>query len=211
MRYQYVVILKKDSARVTYALSILVLFISVIGFSISGLKAFHTDHFPGTVGAGSATTAPASAWLTLGAAVALLAGLVIQLVTLRRRGTRKDRFHYWLFGAGVVWVGLTSVPWIAALFFLLAFLEYQTKRPLEIGFDHDHVAINSLIPRRFEWTAFNNVILRDGLLTLDFKTNRLMQKEVADDDEEDDADEEEFNAFCRDRLAAADKRAHHVH
>ena len=50
---------------------------------------------------------------------------------------------------------------------------------------------------------FNNVVLKDGLLTLDFKSNRLMQREVADDDDEDDADEEEFNAYCRSRLAAA--------
>ena len=96
-------------------------------------------------------------------------------------------------------------------FFLLAFLEYQTKRPLEIGFHHDRVVINTLIKRRFEWSAFNNVVLRDGLLTLDFSNNRLMQKEVADDEEEDDADEEEFNAFCRDRLAAAAQSGHRVH
>jgi hypothetical protein len=45
-------------------------------------------------------------------------------------------------------------------------------------------------------------VLRDGLLTLDFKSNRLLQREVADDDDDDYADEEEFNAYCRDRLSA---------
>jgi len=46
-------------------------------------------------------------------------------------------------------------------------------------------------------------VLKDGLLTLDFKNNRLMQKEIADDEDEDDADEEEFNTWCRDQLARA--------
>jgi hypothetical protein len=84
-----------------------------------------------------------------------------------------------------------------------AFLEYQTKRPLEIGFDYDRIVINTLIRQRHDWSAFNNIVLKDGLLTLDFKNNRLMQKEIADDEDEDDADEEEFNTWCREQLARA--------
>ena len=206
MRYRYVVILKKDSKRVTDALSILLILASAIAFSISGLHDIHTIHFAGVVGSGRASGAPTASWYALAAAVILLAGLVINLI-LGRGGATKIRYRYWLLIAAVGWIGLTSIPWIGAIFFLLAFLEYQTKRPLEIGFDQDQVVINSLIRRQFEWTAFNNIILRDGLLTLDFKNNRLIQKEVADDEEEDDADEEEFNAFCRDRLAATNQPA----
>jgi hypothetical protein len=202
MRYQYVVILKKDSQRVTDALSVVLLLFSVIGFSLSGLHGLQTTHFTGAYGTGSTTGGPLAAWLALGAALLLLAGLAVNLV-LRRRGATRIRYRYWLLAAALGWICFSSLYWIGAFFFLLAFLEYQTKRPLEIGFHSDRVVINSLIKRRFDWTAFNNVVLRDGLLTLDFKNNRLMQKEVADDDEEDDADEEEFNAFCRDRLASA--------
>jgi hypothetical protein len=43
------------------------------------------------------------------------------------------------------------------------------------------------------------VMLRDGLLTLDFKDNTLIQKEVLDDDEP-DAPEDEFNEYCRSKL-----------
>jgi hypothetical protein len=42
--------------------------------------------------------------------------------------------------------------------------------------------------------------LKDGLLTLDFSNNKVVQREI-EDDEEDDADEEEFNNFCRNQLA----------
>lgn len=207
MRYKYVVILKKDSGRVTDALSVVLILSSVIAFSLSGLHDLLTVHFAGAYGTGSATGGPISAWLALGAAIILLVGLAVNLI-LRRRGAAKVRYRYWLFGAGLGWLFITSLPWIAVLFWLLAFLESQTKRPLEIGFDKDRVVINSLFRRDFEWSAFNNVILRDSLLTLDFKTNRLLQKEVVDDEDEDNADEEEFNAFCRERLAAAEKLAH---
>jgi len=206
MRYRYVVILKKDSQRLTDALSVLLILCSVIAFSISGLQEIYTRLYTGASGtgtsivaAGSSTVAPTSAYYSLAAAIVLLAGLAINLVLRRRRAT-KVRYRYWLLTAAIGWIALTSVPYVGAFFFLLAFLEYQTKRPLEIGFHDDRVVINTLIKRRFDWSSFNNVILRDGLLTLDFANNRLMQKEVADDEEEDDADEEEFNAFCRARL-----------
>ena len=194
MRYQYVVILKKDSQRITDVLSVLLCMVSVIAMS---LNAFHADRYYQAI-------------LSMALAFILLTGMPVHLLICRRRGTTV-RYRYWLLTTAIGWIALTNVYWIGAFFFLLALLEYQTKRPLEIGFHYDHVVINTLIKRHFEWTAFNNVILRDGLLTLDFKTNRLMQKEVADDDDEDDADEEEFNAFCRERLAAAHEPVHPVH
>jgi hypothetical protein len=95
-----------------------------------------------------------------------------------------------------------SVP-----FFLLGFLEAQAKHPLEIGFTSDHIVINSLFRRIYPWSAFNNVILKDGLLTLDFKDNRLIQKEAEEDDDP-DAGEDEFNEFCRHRLAQAMSHSH---
>jgi LPXTG-motif cell wall-anchored protein len=190
MRYQYVVILKKDGERATDVLSVLLCIFSVICFIYSAYGALSRE----------AKTGGAS-WLLFLTAGVLLAGLIT--FALRRRQQQQVRYRYLLLVAAIGWMAMTSVPWVAGFFFLLAFLEYQTKRPLEIGFDQDRVVINSLLRQRYDWTVFNNIVLKDGLLTLDFKNNRLMQKEVADDEEEDDADEEEFNAYCRERLAAS--------
>ena len=110
------------------------------------------------------------------------------------------RYRYWLLLSAVGWFALTTTPWFGGFFVLICILEYQAKRPLEIGFNDDRIAINNIVRQWYDWSALNNVVLKDGLLTLDFKNNRLLQKEVADDDEEDDADEEEFNSFCRSRL-----------
>ena len=184
MRYQYVVILKKKSERVSDAFSILLCLFSAISFLLSALHEPHTR-----------------IWLSAGLALLLITGVAFNIIS-RIKGRSGVRYRYWLLVAAMGWIGTTSTPWVGAFFFLLAFLEYQTKRPLEIGFDQDRVVINTLIKRHFDWTMFNNVILKDGLLTLDFKDNRLLQREVADDEDEDDADEEEFNAYCRERLAA---------
>lgn len=44
------------------------------------------------------------------------------------------------------------------------------------------------------WSEFNNVILKDNLLTLDFKNNKLLQLTIAENDTS--VDENMFNTFC---------------
>src|SRR5882757_3440131 len=178
MHYQYVVTLKKDSGRATDLLSFLMCLFSGVSFLFAGLQ-------------------PRIYFLLIMSAV-LLIGLAIQ--SMAKGNGRRERYRYLLLLAAMGWIGMPILPWLGAIFLLLVFLEHQTRRPLEIGFDHDRVVINSLIRRQYEWSAFSNVVLRDGLLTLDFKNNRLLQKEVLDDEDEDDADEEEFNDYCKARL-----------
>jgi hypothetical protein len=185
MKYAYVVILKKNGERATDLLSILLCICSAVIFGYTQLKSDHPNFY-------------------LYAFTALiLAGMAYNAV-IRRRRNKPVRYKYLILLTALGWFGMPVLPWIGILFLALAFLEHQAKRPLEIGFDRDRVVINSLFRQRHDWSVFNNILLRDGLLTLDFKNNRLLQKEVADDDEDDDdVDEEEFNAYCRDRLVSA--------
>ena len=203
MKYQYIVILKKTGQRATDLLSGLLCFLSIGCFAYIGMHSWRYVPYDRAVGSGRSFQMTPDGWGTTLIALILLIGLGVLLWSRRRMRPDKVRYRYLLLLAAMGWMFFTPAPWVGALFLLLSFLEYQTKRPLEIGFDQDRVVINSLVKQQFDWTAFNNVILKDGLLTLDFKSNRLIQREVADDDEEDDADEEEFNAYCRARLAAA--------
>jgi hypothetical protein len=183
MRYQYVVILKRDSDRTIDLISVLLCCFSALSFLYSQSRSRNFNYF-----------------LFL-ASVIILAGVGVNIYRSRTNRWRV-RYKYLLLSAGIGWLGMPWLQWLSVVFFLLTFLEYQTKYPLEIGFSPDHVVINTLIKRSFDWSAFSNIILKDGLLTLDFKNNRIIQKEVVDD-EEDDADEDEFNDYCRDRLAKA--------
>ena len=191
MRYQYVVILKRDSERKTDVLSFLLCMVSAVFFLFAAASSFLTVTPPVPL-----------AWFDAVIGLVLLTGLAVNSIS-RRAGHRRVRYRYLLIVAALGWFGSFILPWLAIPFVLLAFLEYQTKRPLEIGFDSDRVVINTLIRRRYDWSAFSNIVLRDGLLTMDFKNNRLLQKEVLDDEDEDDADEEEFNEYCRARLSTA--------
>jgi hypothetical protein len=56
--------------------------------------------------------------------------------------------------------------------------------------------------RLIEWNELTNVIKKHDLLTIDFKSNKLLQVQIINDD---DINEEEFNLFCREQLIKQNK------
>jgi hypothetical protein len=102
--------------------------------------------------------------------------------------------------AALVWMKMPYFQWLAFVFIMLALLEYQAKYAIEIGFSDKEVVINSLFKKRYQWKQLSNIVLKDGLLTLDFTNNRILQREIEDDGES-EADEDEFNEYCRRQLA----------
>ena len=189
MKYKYVVILKQGSHRAIDILSILLCGSSATVFIFraiwSGLTIDYVFYL---------------------LAALMFAGLVFNAVARSFR-TRPLSYRFLLGFAAVGWIVMpTNISWIGLIFVLLIFLEAQARHVVEIGFDTDCIVFNTLFSRRFRWSDLNNIVLRDGLLTVDFKNNRLIQREIVDDEDEDDADEEEFNAFCREQLNAAGNR-----
>lgn len=111
---------------------------------------------------------------------------------------KRDKEIYYskaLLIAGLVWTKMPYFQWMVFVFVLLAILEYQAKLAPEIGFSEDHIIFNGLLKKKYKWNEVQNVVLKDGLLTVDLKNNRLMQKEI--DSGENEASEEEFNNWVR--------------
>src|SRR5581483_10943208 len=152
MRYQYVVILKKTTERATDVLSILLCVFSAMSFLFNAKRPGSDIH-------------PYAPSLSVFLALILLNAVFFNIFLTRRnhKNGRGVRYRYWLLLAALGWIGITPVPWVGAFFLLLAFLEYQTKRPLEIGFATDRIVMNTLLKRRFDWSMLNNVVLKDGL------------------------------------------------
>jgi hypothetical protein len=139
--------------------------------------------------------------------VAYLIGLVFVMAVViynLAQSYRKRKVYYSraLLIAALVWMKMPYWQWLAFVFIILALLEYQAKYAVEIGFSDEQIVINSLFKRKYRWDQFSNIVLKDGIITLDFVNNRLLQREIEDDEEEDEADEEEFNEYCQSRLSA---------
>ena len=86
------------------------------------------------------------------------------------------------------------------LYIIPLFLERQIKFPEEIGFDDEGITINTFSKKFYPWSLINNVVLKDGLLTIDYKDNRLFQKEI--EEQVTPVLESEFNEFCHSKLEA---------
>src|SRR6476469_7012240 len=104
---------------------------------------------------------------------------------------------------------LTAIGWffqqhgnisIGGLLILVAFLERQVKFPEEVGFNEEGITFNSFPRKEIAWSQVANAVLKDGLLTIDRKNNKLFQKETESDI--DPQIEAEFNSFCTKNLSA---------
>ena len=61
----------------------------------------------------------------------------------------------------------------------------------------DKILYPSLPQKNISWPELNAIILKDGLLTIDFKNNKLIQQTI---DENSTVNEQDFNEFCRQQL-----------
>jgi hypothetical protein len=128
------------------------------------------------------------------AGVIFIAGLLLWNAYVYFKKGEQIYFSKALLIAGLVWTRMPYFEWLVIVFAILAVLEYQAKLPPEIGFSDEHIVFNGLIKKKYDWSAIDNVILKDELLTIDFKNNTLFQKEIDSGDNE--ATEEEFNGWC---------------
>ncbi|MEY3687901.1 MAG: hypothetical protein RIR84_742, partial [Bacteroidota bacterium] len=72
---------------------------------------------------------------------------------------------------------------------------------VEIGFSDQQIVRKGITTKTYAWSELNNVMIKDDLLTMDFKNNTLLQAYTDDeDDEEYDVEDEEFNEYCKRQL-----------
>ncbi|MEQ1677838.1 MAG: hypothetical protein ABL876_14100 [Chitinophagaceae bacterium] len=88
--------------------------------------------------------------------------------------------------------------WLAIALALLVLLYFFAVRTLRLYVSASNVSYPSLPRRKIYWSQLNNMILKDGLLTIDLKNNKLIQQTV--DKYADAINEQEFNDFCQQQL-----------
>lgn len=101
--------------------------------------------------------------------------------------------------AALVWMKMPYFQFLSIVLIILALLEYQAKYAIEVGFSENHILLNNFFKKKIYWPELQQVVLKDGLLTLDFRNNKVWQKEVEDEDDF-DAEEDEFNEWCRNQI-----------
>ena len=80
---------------------------------------------------------------------------------------------------------------------LVLFLLYTiTIQRIIYNFDSSLIRQKNFPWKKYHWSELSNVIIKDNLLTIDFKSNKLMQGEIVSHE----INETEFNAFAKRNL-----------
>jgi membrane protease YdiL (CAAX protease family) len=100
---------------------------------------------------------------------------------------------------------LLSFAWIVAGYWVVGLLNFlfmilhiaALQKPI-VSVSESQVIYPSFPRKKIDWQELSNLILKDGLLTIDFKNNRIIQQHIADISTT--IDEKEFNDFCSQQL-----------
>lgn len=80
-----------------------------------------------------------------------------------------------------------------------AYAEYRIMQPAYVRLEDGGITLPTVFGEKYHrWNEMNNVILRNDILTLDFRTNKVLQLEVLD--EYSPAQTAEINAYFQSRL-----------
>ena len=88
--------------------------------------------------------------------------------------------------------------WTGIAIFFLGLLYMISKRPLLVSIIKDKITYPSFPKKKLAWSDLNNIVLRDGLLTIELKNDRFIQQPI--DETKTSINEQDFNDFCREQL-----------
>ncbi|MGN6437717.1 MAG: hypothetical protein ACTHMM_14365 [Agriterribacter sp.] len=180
--FQYVLIVKKEKPGNIDYISLLLCFTCWIFFVFFAVLTHKTSYI--------------FFWISFLIPVAL-----IRTWWIKKKHNPPITYKHPLFITGFVWLFVPGMRWIFIFFILFVLFDHQARQNLEIGVSDDQVVINTFFRKRFQWNEFSNVVLKDNLLTLDFRNNKILQREI--DAHLSEVDEAEFNEFCREQLEKA--------
>jgi hypothetical protein len=107
-------------------------------------------------------------------------------------------WHRSIFGVcAVVWYR-EGFWWLTIMLFLFVLLDFIAHKKLVVDITNNKIMVPYVMQKTIDWNEVNNVILKDGLLTIDFKNNKLFQQLILNSDDE--INEKEFNDFCKQQL-----------
>ena len=182
--YDYIIVLKKKSFELIDNISKLMLLLA--------LAAFFFDSYA-TLMLHNTKLETSSAYLLLTISAMIIVWWIWCANQIKRGIIPYYRFALMFTAWG--WFVIPSGQLIAIIYLVACFLEKPVKVPAEIAFDSEEIVFNSFPKKRYGWSVISNVVLKDGLVTIDLKDNTLIQKEVNELVSKDI--ENEFNAFCK--------------
>lgn len=99
----------------------------------------------------------------------------------------------------LVWITL-KLYWVAGLVLLVTLLQFGNRQRFVFNFSAARIIVTAPFHKKtISWKQLQNVVLKDGLLTMDYKNNKLLQAEISFAET---INETTFNEFCKTSIEA---------
>ncbi len=108
---------------------------------------------------------------------------------------------FWLLM--IAWI-TTQQYWLSIIPAVFFSLSPFALRKFVVTFSDEKIYYPSFPLKKIDWKELNNTILKDGLLTIDFKNNKIIQQAI--DENRTTINEKEFNEFCTRQLGSTASR-----
>jgi len=119
-----------------------------------------------------------------------------------------DRFAVFLFVLALISTGIylfnagrNILLYGAGILILLLIFYALIRKELKVTVNTKQIVYPSFPVKKIEWPSVSNLILKDGLLTIDMNNNHIIQQYI--DDVRTKVDEKLFNEFCSQQLKAS--------
>jgi len=176
---QFQITLKNEKIRVYILLSRVVVFLHIITFL--ALAIFSNNKIV--------------KWTCIGSLVVLL--IIFMLGWLIKKIEWQPGFHAIFLILMITWINMHQY-WMAAIPLIFDILFTISVRKLLVIASETNIIYPSIPVKKIQWNMLNNVMIKDNLLTIDFKNNKLIQQQI--DDINSIINEKEFNDFCLHQL-----------
>ena len=131
----------------------------------------------------------------------LVVAMLMVSLYMDKRKKKRIQFLSLLICIGIGLISVSGNLLLGILYVIAGISERFLSSNIEIGFSDQQIVRKGITTKTYAWNELKNVIIKDDLLTIDFKNNTLLQAYTDDqEDEEYDVKDEEFNEYCRKRL-----------
>lgn len=119
---------------------------------------------------------------------------------------KQEKSYFIIYPLCAIVLDIETPYWYLSIaYVLLMIFHYLMEKDLIIRISGEQIKVKDLLTHTYAWNEFNNIVLMDALLTLDFKNNKVMQVEPGGENFPDqkgllsnyDAFEKGFNEFCK--------------
>ncbi|MCB0776857.1 MAG: hypothetical protein KDB99_11120 [Chitinophagaceae bacterium] len=128
--------------------------------------------------------------------VVIILAILIYMIIQKKYSTQFLNILFLIFT--ISWI-INGYYWLAGATLLFAILYNISARNFVIHIAAAEINYPSFPVTKIQWNELNNIILKDEVLTIDLKSNKLIQHSIGNANNS--VNEEEFNEFCRQQLS----------